>query len=80
METHTAIYAIPEIIIILIGVTCIIWLIWPVRQDKQGSGKAALDQVWREVLDDAYGMERRHFEERKRVEEDYEHKRTAAAK
>jgi hypothetical protein len=79
METHTAIYAIPEIIIILMGVACIVWLIWPVREDKQGSGKAALDQAWREVLDDAYDMERRHFEERKRVE-DYQHKRIAAAK
>jgi hypothetical protein len=46
---------------------------------QTGSGKAALDQAWREVLDDAYDMERRHFEERKRVE-NYEHKRTAAAK
>jgi hypothetical protein len=79
METYIAIYAIPEFIIILIGVACIVWLIWPVREDKQWSGKAALDQAWREVLDDAYGMERRHFEERKRVE-DHEHKRAAVAK
>jgi hypothetical protein len=74
METYTAIYAILEIISILIGVACIVWLIWPVQEDKQASGKAALDQAWHEVLDDAYSMERRHFEERKRVE-NYEHKR-----
>jgi len=79
MTTYTGIYAILEIIIIAIGVACVVWLIWTAREDKQASGKSVLDQAWREVLDDAYYMERRHFEDRKRVE-DYEHKRTAAAK
>ncbi|HEY6858681.1 MAG TPA: hypothetical protein VI358_02725 [Pseudolabrys sp.] len=79
MKTYTAIFAIPELIIISIGVACIVWLVWTVWENKEAGGKVALDQAWREVLDDVYYMERQHFEERKRVE-DYEHKRTAVAK
>jgi hypothetical protein len=76
MKTYTAIYAIPELLIIFIGVAFIVWLIWRAWADAR---KAALDQAWYEVLDEVYYTERRHFEERKRVE-DYEHKRAAAAK
>ncbi|HET7382505.1 MAG TPA: hypothetical protein VFJ59_07970 [Pseudolabrys sp.] len=75
MKTYTAIYAIPELLIILIGVAFIVWLIWTAWKDSR---KAAVDQAWREVLDEVYYAERRHFEERKRVED--EHKRAAAAK
>jgi len=39
---------------------------------------AALSQAWRDVLADPHYMERRHFEERTRVEED-EQKRTAGS-
>jgi ABC-type nickel/cobalt efflux system permease component RcnA len=76
MKTYTAIYAIPEFLIIFIGAAFIVWLIWRAWEDSR---KTVLDQAWREVLDDAYDMERRHFEERKRVE-DYEHNRAATAK
>jgi hypothetical protein len=75
MNSYTAIYAIPELLIILIGVAFIVWLIWTAWEDSR---KAALDQAWREVLDEVYYTERRHFEERKRVED--EHKRAAAAR
>jgi ABC-type nickel/cobalt efflux system permease component RcnA len=76
MKTYTAIYAIPELLIIFIGVAFTVWLIWRAWADAR---KAALDQAWHEVLDEVYYTERRHFEERKRVE-DYEHKRAAVAK
>ncbi len=75
MKTYAAIYVIPELIIIAIGVAFIVWLLWTAWE---ASRKAALDQAWHEVLDNVYCMERRHFEERKRVED--EHKRAAAAK
>jgi len=76
METHTALIAIPEIMIVLIVLGCIAWVVWSVREHKQASEIAALGQAWRDVLDDPHYMERRHFEERKRVEED-EHKRAS---
>jgi hypothetical protein len=77
MKTFIAsIYAIPELLIIFIGLAFIVWLIWGAWKDAR---KASVDQAWHEVLDEAYYTERRHFEERKRVE-DYEHKRAAAAK
>lgn len=69
-------YAISELLVIFIGVAFVVWLIWRAWTDAR---KAALDQAWHEVLDEVYSTERRHFEERKRVE-DYEHKRAAAAK
>jgi len=71
-----AIYAIPELLIIFVGLAFIVWLVWRAWEDAR---KAALDQAWHEVLDEVYSIERRHFEERKRVEDD-EHKRTVAAK
>ena len=37
MKTYTAIYAIPEMIIVLIGVACIVWLVWTVREHKQAN-------------------------------------------
>ena len=62
MKTYTAIYAIPEMIIALIGVACIVWLLWTVREDNQAIAKDVLDQAWRDVLNDPHYLERRHFE------------------
>jgi hypothetical protein len=57
-----------EIIVILIVVGCIAWVVWAVRQDRQALDKESLDRAWRKVLNDPHYMERRHDEERKRVE------------
>jgi FtsZ-interacting cell division protein ZipA len=57
-----------EIIIILVVVVCIAWVAWTEQKSKQALDKDALDQAWREVLDDPHYMERRHYEERMRVE------------
>ena len=54
-------------ILILIVVACIAWVVWTERKSKQALDKDALDQAWREVLDDPKYAERRHFQERKRV-------------
>jgi FtsZ-interacting cell division protein ZipA len=62
-------------IIILIVVVCIAWVVWTERKSKQALDKDALDQAWREVLDDPHYIEQRHYEERKRVE----HQARAAA-
>jgi cbb3-type cytochrome oxidase subunit 3 len=78
MNTYTAVFAIPEIVIILIGVACIVWVVRTAREHKQAAAKNFLDQAWREVLNDPHYLERRHFEERKRVE-DYDHKHAATA-
>ena len=56
-------------ILILIVVACIAWVVWTERKSKQALDKDALDQAWREVLDDPHYMERRHYEERMRVED-----------
>jgi hypothetical protein len=56
------------IIIIFIVVGCIAWVVWTPRKSKQALDKDALDQAWREVLDDPHYMERRHYEERMLVE------------
>ena len=56
------------LIIIFIVVGCIAWVVWTPRKSKQALDKDALDQAWREVLDDPHYMERRHYEERMRVE------------
>jgi hypothetical protein len=71
--------AMPEIItiIILIVVVCIAWVIWTEQKSKKALDKDALEQAWREVPDDPHYVERRHFEERKRVEDQA---RAAAAK
>ena len=37
--------------------------------------KAALDQAWHEVLNEVYYTEQRHFEERKRVEDEHKRRR-----
>ncbi len=69
-----------DIIIILIVVSCIVaWVLWTERKSKQALDKDVVDLAWHEVLDEAYDMERRQFEERKRIEDD-EHKRVAAAR
>jgi len=65
METHIALIAIPEIVIVLIVLGCIAWVVWSVREHKQASEIAALGQAWRDVLDDPHYIDRRHFEERK---------------
>jgi hypothetical protein len=57
------------IIIIFTVVVCIAWVVWTERKSKQALDKDALDQAWREVLDDPHHMERRHYEERMRVED-----------
>ncbi len=72
MKAYLAIFDIPGLIIVLIVVGCVAWVVWTVREYKEASEKAALTQAWREVLDDPHYTERRHFEERKRVE-DNEH-------
>jgi hypothetical protein len=64
-------------IVILIVVVCIAWVVWTERKSKQALDKDALEQAWREVPDDPHYVERRHFEERKRVEDQA---RAAAAK
>ena len=45
MKTYTAIYAIPEMIIVLIGVACIGWLLWTVPEDNQAIAKDVFDQA-----------------------------------
>ena len=78
MTTYTAVLAIPEIAIVLIVIGNIVWVVWAVREYKRAKAKDILDQAWREVLDDPHYIERRHFEERKRVE-DYDHKHATFA-
>jgi FtsZ-interacting cell division protein ZipA len=57
------------IIIILIVVVCIAWVVWTEQKSKQALDRDALDQAWREVLDDPHYMERRLYQERMRVED-----------
>ena len=57
-----------EIIIILILAACIGWATWTAQKSKQALDKDALDQAWRELLNDPHYMERRHYEERMLVE------------
>ena len=64
-------------IIILFMVASIAWVLWTERKSKQALDKDALDQAWREVPDDPHYIERRHYEERMRVEDEA---RAAAAK
>ena len=59
-----------ELIIILFVVACIAWVVWTPRKSKQALDKDALDQAWREVPDDPHYIERRHYEERMRVEDE----------
>ena len=49
-------------------VAFIAWVAWTGRKSKLALDKDLLDQAWREVLDDPHYMERRHYEERMRVE------------
>jgi hypothetical protein len=76
METRIALIAIPEMMIVLIVFGCIAWVVWTVREYNELSKNADLDHAWRDVLDDPHYMERRRFEERKRVEDDA-HKRAS---
>lgn len=64
-------------IVILFMVASIAWVLWTERKSKQALDKDALDQAWREVPDDPHYIERRHYEERMRVEDEA---RAAAAK
>ena len=57
------------IIIIFIVVACVAWAVWTEQKSKQALDRDALDQAWREVLDDPHYIERRHYEERMRVED-----------
>ena len=56
-------------LIIFIVVAFIAWVVWTERKSKQALDKDLLDQAWREVPDDPHYMERRHYEERMRVED-----------
>lgn len=69
MKTHTAVTAIPEMIIILIVVVSILWDARAVREHKQAVKDTALGQAWREALNDPHYLERRRYEEHKRVED-----------
>jgi hypothetical protein len=53
-------------------------LFWTEPKSKQVLDRDVVDEAWHEGLDDAYDIERRQFEERKRVEDD-EHRRVATA-
>jgi hypothetical protein len=66
-----------ELTIIFIVVAFIAWVAWTAQKSKQALDKDALDQAWREVLVDPHYIERRHYEERMRVEDEA---RAAAAK
>ena len=59
-----------ELIIIICMLGIFVWIVWEVRARKHALREAILDQAWSEVLSDPNYMERRHFEERKRVEDD----------
>ena len=65
------------ILIALLVAVCTAWAVWTERKSKQALDKDALDQAWREVPDDPHYIERRHYEERMRVEDEA---RAAAAK
>jgi hypothetical protein len=65
------------ILIALLVAVCTAWVVWTERKSKQALDKDALDQAWREVPDDPHYIERRHYEERMRVENEA---RAAAAK
>ena len=65
-------------IIILFLVASIAWVVWAERKSKQALDKDVLDQAWREVLDDPHYIERRHYEERMRVEDEFTTEMTAA--
>jgi hypothetical protein len=54
------------IIIIFIVVVCIAWIVWTEQKSKQALNRDALDQAWREVLDDPHYVERRHYERKRR--------------
>jgi hypothetical protein len=66
-----------ELTIIFIVAAFIAWVAWTAQKSKQALDKDALDQAWREVLVDPHYIERRHYEERMRVEDEA---RAAAAK
>jgi hypothetical protein len=53
-----------EIILIVFVVGCIIWIVWKVWTHNQALYKAALDQAWRDVLNDPIYVNRRRYEER----------------
>lgn len=65
------------VIIVLVMVACLAWVLWTPGVSKQVLSTDASNQAWHEVLDDMYFSERRHFEERKRIEDDA-HKRAAS--
>jgi hypothetical protein len=56
-------------LIISIVVALIAWVVWTEWKSKEALDKDLFDQAWREVLDDPHYMERRHYEERNRVED-----------
>ncbi len=59
----------PYVIITLIIVASIAWVVVTVRRTNRLLKEAALAQAWREVLTDPHYMERRRYDERKRVVE-----------
>ncbi len=55
----------------LVGLPAVtLWIVWKVRATKRASDAAVVHQAWQVVLDDPNYLERRHFEERKRVVDD----------
>ncbi len=59
----------PEVIIVLILIASIAWVAVTVRRTNRLLKEAALDQAWREVLNDPEYEVRRRYEERKRVQD-----------
>ena len=55
------------------------WLLWTEAKSKQALDRDALEQAWRNGLNDPNYAERRHYEERKRVV-DQAHSKTGASR
>ncbi len=71
------------IITLIVAVSIVALLFWTEPKSKQVLDRDVVDEdvvdeARHEALDDVYDIERRQFEERKRVEDD-EHRRAAAA-
>jgi len=47
----------------------IVWIFWKKRAETRASKEDALEQAWREVMNDPNYEHRRHYEERKREDE-----------
>ena len=54
-------------IVLLFLVACTAWVLWTEAKSKQALDRDALEQAWRNGMNDPNCTERRHYEERKRV-------------